>query len=361
MKKTYFICIAFYTLFCILFSGADRAFAQDIHFSQYSMTPLMLNPAYTGIDRGDHRAFINYKNQWLGMAEKGAAYRTSSFSYDTHLFAKKFSAGYVGAGINAFKDVAGDLKLGTSQLNISIAGIVYVTSSQAVSGGIQGGYVQKSISTDGMQWDSQYDNETGAYNASLPTNDVISIPPYHFGDFSAGLAWNYLENRTSAAGDNQLKVNFGIAAFHINRPKQKLDPYASTITDNLYSKFVIHGDAHIGIANTNYGIMPSVVLFKQGKCYELDLGAMVRWTLKAKSRYTGYVQGMALSMGAQYRTNDAVIPMLLFEYSNYAVGLSYDINTSSLAKGTRGKGGFEISLRFLTPNPFNHSSARLLD
>jgi type IX secretion system PorP/SprF family membrane protein len=338
-----------------------RTNAQDIHFSQYTMAPLTLNPALAGVFAGDHRAFLNYKSQWVGMGSSGPTYRTSMFSYDTRLFARKFRAGYVGAGINAFKDVAGDLKLGTTQLNISVSGVVFINKKQLLSGGIQGGFVQKSISTAAMQWDSQYDSGTGAYNSGLASNDVVSIPPYSYGDFSAGLAWNYNGGSSNTYANKQLKMNFGLAAFHINRPNQKLDPFSTGISDNLYSKLVVHGSAQIGIANTNYEIVPSAVLFKQGKSFELDLGSMVRWTIKSESIYTGFIQGMALSMGAQYRLNDAIVPMVLLEYASYALGMSYDVNTSSLKQGTRGKGGLEVTLRFVTPNPFNRSSSRLLD
>jgi len=325
------------------------------------MTPLLLNPALTGVSGGNNRACLNYKNQWLGMGGQGAVYRTALFSYDTRLLTKKFRNGYIGAGINAYKDVAGDLKMGTTQLNLSFAGIVYISKKQLISGGIQGGFVQKSISTSSMQWDSQYDGTTGAFNSSLPSNDIVSIPPYTYGDFSAGLSWAYNNKQTYMGANNQLKVNFGIAAFHINRPNQKLNPYSTNITDNLDPKFVVHSAAQIGIASTDYEFVPTAVFYMQGKSYETDLGAMIRWTLKGESRYTGYNQGMALSLGAQYRLKDAIIPMVMFEYSSYALGISYDVNTSTLKDGTHGRGGIEISLRFSSPNPFAHSSSRLLD
>ena len=40
------------------------------------------------------------------------------------------------------------------------------------------------------------------------------------------------------------------------------------------------------------------------------------------------------------------------EFANYAMGMSYDVNTSGLIYATSGKGGFEISLRWINPNPF---------
>lgn len=364
MKRTRLTSIAFYTLLSFLLGEAGGVFAQDIHFSQFSMTPLNLNPALTGFYSGDHRAYLNYKSQWTGMGSKGATYRTYMCSYDTRLLTKKFSGGYIGAGFNAFKDIAGDLSLGTTQFNLSVAGIVSINSKQLLSGGIQGGIVQKSINSSAMQWDEQYDPGTNAYNSSLPSNDVASIPSHTFGDFSGGIAWNYNANKSSSNksttyATNQLKFNLGLSAFHLNKPNQNLNPFNNGTTDNLYAKFIIHGTGLIPVASSKYQLMPSFAVYRQGPFFELNAGTMVRWIIKGESRYTGYVQGMALSLGAQYRYKDAVIPMALFEYSDYALGLSYDVNTSSLRQGTRGKGGIEISLRYI--KPLGISSTRLLD
>lgn len=337
-----------------------NCYAQDIHFSQSSMTPLHLNPALTGFNWSDHRAFLNYKNQWNGMGQAGATFRTAMFSYDTRLLTKKFRSGYIGAGINAFKDVAGDLKLGTTQLNISFAGIVFINKKQSISGGIQGGYAQKSISTVNMKWDSQYDESSGLFNPSLASNDVAAIPPFSYGDFAGGLSWSYSAKQSYMSANNQRKVNLGIAAFHINRPNQKLNPYNSNATDNLNAKFIAHASAQLGIASTNYEFLPSAVFYKQGGPVEFNIGAMIRYRIKGESRYTGYVQASALSLGAQFRTGDALIPMMIFEYSNYAIGVSYDVNTSMLKQSTNGRGGLEISLKLATPNANSRSSSRLL-
>lgn len=336
-------------------------FAQDIHFSQFSMTPLNINPALAGFYNGDHRAFINYKNQWQGMGgANGAAFRTSMCSYDTRLLTKKIKGGYLGAGFYAFKDVAGDLKLGTTQLNISLSGVVNINANQVIAGGIQGGFVQRSISTSAMQWDSQYDQGTNAFNGGLPSHDVSSIPTTLYGDLSGGVVWNYsTQKAASNYGNKQMKVTIGASAFHLNRPNQKFQIYNTSAVDNLSSKFIIHGSGQVPIASSKYQLIPSFAFFKQGPHTELDLGAMARWIIQGQSKYTGNIQGMALSFGMQYRAKDAIIPMLLYEYSDYALGVSYDVNTSSLYQGTRGRGGVEISIRYI--KPIGVSSTRLLD
>jgi hypothetical protein len=37
----------------------------------------------------------------------------------------------------------------------------------------------------------------------------------------------------------------------------------------------------------------------------------------------------------------------LLEFSNYAVGLSYDLNVSGLARASSGRGGLEFTFRYL--------------
>ena len=79
--------------------------------------------------------------------------------------------------------------------------------------------------------------------------------------------------------------------------------------------------------------------------------------LREDSKYTGFVKGASISAGGFYRNKDAFVAMALFEFSSYGVGLSYDFNVSGLKTVSTGRGGFEITLRFLNPAPFIYSQA----
>ncbi|HXC03151.1 MAG TPA: hypothetical protein VNZ86_00290, partial [Bacteroidia bacterium] len=92
----------------------------------------------------------------------------------------------------------------------------------------------------------------------------------------------------------------------------------------------------------------------QGPSMELLAGSLIRYKLKQDSKYTGRNKGTALSLGAFYRAGDAVAATMLLEYSNYAIGWSYDINGSSLQSASHFRGGTEITLRFVNPNPFGN-------
>ena len=60
--KTAILPILFLLTFVMLFQ--QKAETQDIHFSQFSETPLLRNPALAGIFSGDVRVQAVFRNQW---------------------------------------------------------------------------------------------------------------------------------------------------------------------------------------------------------------------------------------------------------------------------------------------------------
>lgn len=320
-------------------------FSQDIHFSQFYNAPLVMNPALTGAFNGDQRVFLNHKDQWRTV---GSPYQTSLLSFDMGLFKKKWTNAYLGTGLTAYSDKAGDTQLGTTQVNISVSGIVSISSSQRITAGLQGGFAQRSIKTEKMQWASQFDGN--GFDPGKSSDETNPMQPYSFGDFSAGLSWSYGSEASSLFANNELKANAGVALFHVNRPKQQFNTFQET--DRMYSKIIAHGGMHLGIGHTNYAIVPSMFYMKQGKQQEITFGGHVRYQLQAESKYTKHFKETALSLGGYMRAKDAFIPSLLLEYSYFAFGITYDVNISSLREASNKKGGIELSLRFVNPNPF---------
>ena len=53
--------------------------SQDIHFSQYNLSPLNLNPSLTGAFQGDLRFIGNHRNQWSSVSNP---YATFGFSFE---------------------------------------------------------------------------------------------------------------------------------------------------------------------------------------------------------------------------------------------------------------------------------------
>ena len=81
--------------------------------------------------------------------------------------------------------------------------------------------------------------------------------------------------------------------------------------------------------------------------YTLSLHDALPICLKDGTKYTGEYSEYALSVGCHYRLKDAIIPQILFEAGDFVIGVSYDINASSLSKVTKSQGGIEISLKYV--------------
>lgn len=330
-------------------SCCQISLSQDIHFSQFNMTPLIVNPALSGVFPGDLRTIVNHKNQWSSF---GAPYKTYAFSLDAPLFKEKGESNYLGVGFSVFNDVAGDMQLGTTQFNVALSGILLVDEKNSLSVGIMGGIAQHSIKGENLEWGNQFVN--GKHDPSQSSREPIeSFEPFVYGDAAVGINWNYSKAATDIVSNNGMDLNAGIAAYHLNKPKQKY--YQLDKLEKLYSKFVAHAGAQIEIKNKNISFKPSLYYMRQGPAQEITIGLLSRSRLREESRYTGFVKETATLIGVYYRVGDAIIPTMMLELANFTVGLTYDINISGLKEVSQGQGGFEISLRFISPNPFKES------
>lgn len=80
--------------------------AQDIHFSQFYMSPTNLNPALTGVMNCNGRFSFNYRSQWQSVL-KTNAFNTTSASYDARTPVGR--SDFFGYGLTLWGDQAGDL------------------------------------------------------------------------------------------------------------------------------------------------------------------------------------------------------------------------------------------------------------
>ena len=341
MKKPLLIGITFACMY-------NQGVAQDIHFSQHNMAPLSVNPALTGAFNGDQRVILNYRDQWKSI---GTPFRTFALSADVGLMKKKWKNSSLGAGLFVFNDKAGDLDMGITQASLSLSAFIKLDEQQNFSAGLQAGYVQRSIGSVGQMWDNQFDG-TG-YNPSLSSGETGTFSSFGFADVSAGLAWSYSSSASDIATNDEFRANAGIAFFHANQPKQG---FLTTAIDKLHLKYAAHASLYIS-TGTSLSLVPSAIYYRQGSLQEINAGMLVRYTITEESHFTGFIKESAVSIGGRYRVGDAIIPQIMFEYANYAIGISYDLNISALKTATNTRGGIEISLRYVNPNPFRkHAS-----
>ena len=338
------------SLLVCMFSVTRNAVAQDVHLSQFYMAPLMQNPALAGANH-DLQAVINYKQQWKSITNP---YTTMAASLDLRLGKKKVKNGFWAIGINFFNDKAGSSQVGLTQGNLTAAYQVKLNEYHKLGVGFQGGFSQWTSNYTNLQWGNQYDGS--AYNASLSSGEAAAGSSFIYGDIGAGINWTY-NNRTGTkmvTDNHDQRFNLGVAFFHVNRPG-----YSSMGgPDKLYMKYVINGQALFSVPNSKLAFAPGFFYAAQGPARELYAGTLIRYSLKQESKYTKFEKGAAVSLGAFLRAKDAVVASFLIEFAQYAVGLSYDINTSGLKSATAGRGGFELAIRFVNPNPFLYTARK---
>ena len=202
----------------ILMTGAVCLFlipavkSQDIHFSQYWMTPLVQNPAHAGSE--EHmRTILNYRDQWKSIA---TPYRTVNASFDMALSKLSQRTGYWAGGIHIFNDKAGESEMGQFQANLDMAYHVTLSEYSTLGAGIMVGYTQRTINYSGLKWGSQFDGY--AYNSALAPGEQSGTDKLSYADLGGGLLWKYKKGERYMTGNDQRQASLGVAVYHPHQP-----------------------------------------------------------------------------------------------------------------------------------------------
>ena len=176
-------------LFVLTFTLNVSVLAQDIHFSQYNLTPMLINPAQAGAYK-NLETIISYRTQWTSITPN--AYRTAMFTGDGRLMHKKWEGKkWFATGLDVFSDKAGDGEMGTTQAIASLAYHTLLSKKSTLGGALFGGYAQRSIDYTNLTWDEQYQN--GSYNSANPTGEDLTQVKNKFGyaDVGVGVLYQY--------------------------------------------------------------------------------------------------------------------------------------------------------------------------
>lgn len=320
--------------------------AQDIHFSQFYMSPLNLNPAMTGVLNCKNRFVANYRNQW-SAALAANAYNTYSVSYD-----QKMPVGredYFGIGGTLWGDVAGESRFGSTSGRMSMsysrkmAG--YRKKASYLVFGAEGGIVQRRISQQDLRWPNQI-NDQGVFDPTIDPQENLTDADGIYGDIGAGVLWfSIIDDNTNWFA--------GAAIHHLNQPNVSF--YGGD--ESLYSRYTLHAGGQFETA-PRISWIPNIVFMAQGPHRELNLGTSVRFAL-GPSRLTN----QSWQVGGWYRIgtktannpddigafslhSDAIIFSTRFNYDQFGIGFSYDLNISELQGAAAGNGAFEFSLTY---------------
>ena len=304
--------------------------AQDIHFSQFYENAIMRNPALTGIFSGDFKVGVDYRNQWGNIA---SPFSTFAATAETRIAVNKSVGDFFSFGLGAFYDKAGSVGLSTQEVFPAIAYNKAINDlhNTYLSVGFTAGYIHRNVDMSKMTFSSQYLTGTGysSYNASGENATFKSLSAF---DLGAGVSIN-----SSIGQDNKANYYAGVSLFHINRPTEIFNGGYSTV--KLPMKWQINAGINF-VMSERFSLALHGNSSSQGAYRETLLGGLLT--------FHGVTPGLpsifAFSFGGFYRLDDAYIPTIKIDYSNVSLGVSYDVNSSSLATGGNSTSATELTL-----------------
>ena len=341
-KSSVLFLMLFFLVTCL--SSVD---AQDVHFSQMPFSPLLLNPALAGANQSNQASLV-YRDQWKNSQ---AQFTTIYAGYDQR-FRENMENGFISGGVHFYSDKAGDCKLTTNYAGLTIGYHVKLSSKQLLGLCVQPSFGQRTVDYGALRWGMQYDGN--GYNGAMPTGEPNGAAnQIGFLDMNAGLLYTFKSSEHYMTANDHLLINIGYSVNHINKPKYT---FYGTNEERLFIKHVLFANTQIGLNNSKLSLMPGVYVMLQGPQKEILIGNYFRYSLQDKSVYTGIKKGSAISLGGFYRVGDAFVIKGMLDWSQFSFGFAYDLNLSSYANASRGRGGFELALRFVSPNPFGGPS-----
>ncbi len=327
----------FYTLICSAFLVPGPAQAQDPAFSQFFASPLTLNPALTGKFSGTVRVAGNYRNQWPQINN---AFITSTVSVDGNIMINKINNGDAwGVGLMAMTDKTANGILNSNYIGVSTAYHKALDENgwNQLGIGFQGSYASKRLDGTKLNFEDQLDQQGGW---SLPSSEIVSGHQVNLSyfDLSVGALFN-----GSSDGNNNYYL--GVSAYHITQPQE-------TFTGNsvyvLHPRLTVHGGYSFPLSqsNNNNFIHFSGLYSKQANAIDAVLGGA--WSNNINGEEASNPINLYIGLWARFSNlTDAIIPYVGLDVGPFTVGMSYDVNVSSLKSASQSQGGVEISIIYI--------------
>ena len=300
-------------IFNFQFSIFNCAQAQDLHFSQLDINPLLFNPAYSGFFDGQGRFGIAYRNQWASVS---VPFQTFSATAEWTISRSQRDHSCWSAGLWLSNDRAGSLSYGAT----SVSGILsYFWSLNGrndhfLSLALEGGVGQVGFSSDGI---------------ALPETDEAfertrALTPV----LGAGVAW-------FRQWSDVFYLKAGLSVRNINEPDFSFLGMSDTRLSRKYN-FYMRAEWRM---MDRVGLLPVVGYQRQNSFNELVYGCDVKWYLREETR-----NYLAFSAGLLGRHGDAAAITLAVDWQSWTFAFSYDANLSKLATASHTLGAFEIGI-----------------
>lgn len=333
--------------------------AQDLHYTLFNLAPLKLNPANTGAFYGTVRAGGIFRDQWYSVLDD--EYRTPTFSLDAPVIRGFRDNDWVGAGVLFVNDRVGTGNFRTSGVLMSASYHFALDkkANQTLTLGLQGGSMSRQLDLQNLIG--------GDFAQNILNGDpnTASVDPLLTGGGMTGggndpnmgdLNTSYLDINLGLlykAKDPKAgtELELGLALGHLNQGNDSfgqgggntMNPGPGGGNNNNNSQrpmsFLAHG-SYVYPVNETWSAEPAFL-------FQTNSGGRNNIILQGVAGYQ-FNDQIKLKGGLGYRVGDAGQILLGAEIDdNLEVGLSYDINLSSLSNVSNFQGGFEIGATYI--------------
>lgn len=300
-------------LFICPLLSAHRLQAQDIHFTQIDVNPILFNPAYSGFFDGTGRFGLSYRNQWASVSR---AFQTYAATAEVALMRRRYYNDGLSLGTILFSDRAGTLNYGATSGTLILSYFKalgtsndnFVSIAAEVGGGQAGFNISDIVLAD-------------------PTDDINRLSANYF-TLGAGVAWFYQPN-------DDFYFKMGVAGRNLNRPNISYMDGDSAFIERKFSSYIRCEYRAWG----DLSLLPMAALTRQLNYTEAVFGCDIKWYLSESAS-----RQISFSWGLIYRWRDAAMMLMTAEYNAFLFALAYDANISKLTPASKSVGAFEMSI-----------------
>lgn len=316
--------------FVLCFFCVNQIQSQDVHFSQYYMSPIILNPALTGNFLGTFRAGGIYRNQYNSI-NNSSGFTTPAFFVDAPILSVR-KKDWLSVGGTFYSDKAGGLSLktsgfwGTASYNLALdkKGQTYLAV-----GILYGQNNQKLDKIDDVE-NGVPVAQTGLYllNGSDTDLDALKDNP-SYSNFGGGLVFKSVINKKT-------RMDVGFSGSFITKPTNNF----TDVQSKKDRRIAAHGRL-VSQLNDKWDITPAIMFLAMAGENQISVQTIAGRLLDEEKDIT--VRG-----GLGYRVQDAAILFLGMDYKDWRVGLAYDFNVSNLGNEVGGTvNGWEVGVTYI--------------
>ncbi|GAB4494921.1 MAG: hypothetical protein OHK0019_22570 [Saprospiraceae bacterium] len=315
--------------------------AQDIHFTQFYMSPMTMNPSMAGKFEGTVRIGGIYRGQWASVVGGSNSFKTPSVWADAPIIRGIRKQDWIGVGLMFFTDQAGQvgLKHSATKLGATYHLALGKKNTTVLSVGGQYGRGSRKLGDD-YRFEDYWDN-SGTYNPGN-TKEGNVVDNANYTDIDAGI-------NLSTKLNKRMDITIGFSMYHINQGRYSLvgnsDPNNPAPTNptagnaKIPRRSILHGQFNAAL-DDRWSVSPSFQYMTMSGADEIQIQALGGYLFNPEKDIT-------LNFGLGYRMRDALQALAGVKYKDLRVGLAYDINLSDLNAASNYRGGFEIAANYI--------------